>query len=175
MADADHADEIDPTLRRRVLRVLERDARRTAAQVADAVGADESTVAAIVADAEARGIIRRYKTVVNWDAVGDTDQVVAFIDVSVQPERDTGFDHVASRIARFPEVRSVHLVSGANDLRVIIEGPSLQAVASFVAHKLSPLVGVTSTETHFLLKAYKEDGETLGDDVGQDNRLAVAP
>ena len=172
---ADHADLFDSTLRRRVLRVLERDARRTAAQVAEAVGADEATVTAIIADAERQGAIRRYKTIVSWDRVGESEQVVAFIDVSVQPERDTGFDHVASRIARFPEVRSVHLVSGANDLRVVIEGSSLQAVASFVAHKLSPLDGVTATETHFLLKAYKEDGESLTDEMAQDNRLAVAP
>ena len=172
---ADHSDLFDPTLRRRVLRVLERDARRTAAQIAEAVGADEATVAAIIADAERQGAIRRYKAIVSWDQVGDNGQVVAFIDVSVQPERDTGFDHVASRIARFPEVRSVHLVSGANDLRVVIEGPSLQAVAAFVAHKLSPLDGVTATETHFLLKAYKEDGESLTDEMTQDNRLAVAP
>lgn len=172
---ADHSDLFDSTLRRRVLRVLERDARRSAAQIAEAVGADEATVAAIIADAERQGAIRRYKAIVSWDQVGDNGQVVAFIDVSVQPERDTGFDHVASRIARFPEVRSVHLVSGANDLRVVIEGPSLQAVAAFVAHKLSPLDGVTATETHFLLKAYKEDGESLTDEKTQDNRLAVAP
>ncbi len=172
---ADHVDLFDPTLRRRILRVLERDARRSAAQIAEAVGADEATVAAIIADAERQGAIRRYKAIVSWDQVGDNGHVVAFIDVSVQPERDTGFDHVASRIARFPEVRSVHLVSGANDLRVVIEGPSLQAVAAFVAHKLSPLDGVTATETHFLLKAYKEDGESLTDEKTQDNRLAVAP
>ena len=172
---ADHGDLFDSTLRRRVLRVLERDARRSAAKIAEAVGADEATVAAIIADAERQGAIRRYKAIVSWDQVGDNGQVVAFIDVSVQPERDTGFDHVASRIARFPEVRSVHLVSGANDLRVVIEGPSLQAVAAFVAHKLSPLDGVTATETHFLLKAYKEDGESLTDEMTQDNRLAVAP
>ncbi len=172
---ADHGDLFDSTLRRRVLRVLERDARRSAAQIAEAVGADEATVAAIIVDAERQGAIRRYKAIVSWDQVGDNGQVVAFIDVSVQPERDTGFDHVASRIARFPEVRSVHLVSGANDLRVVIEGPSLQAVAAFVAHKLSPLDGVTATETHFLLKAYKEDGESLTDEMTQDNRLAVAP
>jgi DNA-binding Lrp family transcriptional regulator len=172
---ADSVDSVEPTLRRRVLRVLERDARRSAAQVADAVGADEATVAAVIAEAERQGVIRRYKTIVGWDRIGDAETVVAFIDVSVQPERDTGFDHVATRIARFPEVRSVHLVSGANDLRVVIEGPSLQAVASFVAHKLSPLDGVTATETHFLLKAYKEDGESLTDEMAQDNRLAVAP
>ena len=172
---ADYVDAFDPTLRRRVLRVLERDARRSAAQVADAVGADEATVAAIIADAERRGLIRRYKTIVAWDQLGDTDQVVAFIDVSVQPERETGFDTVANRIARFPEVRSVHLVSGANDLRVVIEGPSLQEVASFVSSKLSPLDGVKATETHFLLKAYKADGELLTEDVAEDNRLAVAP
>ena len=103
------------------------------------------------------------------------ERVVAFIDVSVSPQRDVGFDQVAARIYRHPEVRSVHLVSGGHDLRVIVEGDSLHDVAAFVAEKLAPIDHVTATNTHFLLKAYKEDGEVLIDEPADDDRLAVAP
>ena len=159
---------------RRILRALEQDARRTAAQIATMVGLLETEVAEAIARCERRGIIRGYKTVINWDRAGD-ERVVAFIDVSVSPQRDVGFDQVAARIYRHPEVRSVHLVSGGHDLRVIVEGDSLHDVAAFVSEKLAPIDHVTATNTHFLLKAYKEDGQVLTEEPVDDDRLAVAP
>src|SRR5205085_2327035 len=100
--------------------------------------------------------------------------VFAFIDVSVTPQRGTGFDDVAERIYRFPEVRSVFLVSGGSDLRIVVEGANIKEVASFVAQKLSTVDRVTSTDTHFLLKRYKEDGDVFAE-LEADHRLMVAP
>ena len=159
---------------RKILRALEQDARRSAAQIATLVGLPEADVAETIASCERAGIIRGYKTVITWDRVA-AERVVAFIDVSVSPQRDVGFDQVAARIYRYPEVRSVHLVSGGSDLRVVVEGPSLHDVAAFVAEKLAPIDHVTATNTHFLLKTYKEDGEVLVEEHADDDRLAVAP
>jgi len=159
---------------RKILRALEQDSRRSPAQVAAMVGADESVVAETIARYERNGIIRGYRTTIAWDRLLD-DRVVAFIDVSVSPQRDVGFDQVAARIYRHQEVRGVHLVSGDGDLRVVVEGSSLRDVAAFVAEKLSPIDHVTGTNTHFLLKAYKEDGIVLADEPGDDDRLPVAP
>ncbi len=159
---------------RRILLALERDARRSPAQVARMVGIDEDEAAEAIARCERSGVIRGYRTMIAWDRVRD-DRVVAFIDVSVSPQREVGFDQVAARIYRHPEVRSVHLVSGAGDLRVVVEGESLRDVALFVAEKLAPIDHVTATNTHFLLKAYKEDGEVLVEEHADDDRLAVAP
>ena len=138
------------------------------------VGIDEADAAAAIERCERTGVIRSYRTVIAWDRVRD-DRVVAFIDVSVSPQREVGFDQVAARIYRHPEVRSVHLVSGAGDLRVVVEGASLRDVALFVAEKLAPIDHVTATNTHFLLRAYKEDGEVLVEEHADDDRLAVAP
>jgi len=159
---------------RKILRALEADARRTPAQVALLVGLPEPEVAASIARLERAGIIRGYKAIVDWDRTGD-ERVIAFIDVGVSPQRDVGFDQVAARIYRHPEVRSVHLVSGGHDLRVIVEGASIREVAAFVAEKLSPIDHVTGTNTHFLLKSYKEDGRVLTEEPPDDDRLAVAP
>ena len=166
----------DPTTTttRKILAALERDARLTAAQLAVMVGADESEVTATVAAAERSGVIRGRKTLIDWERAGE-ERVVAFIDVSVSPQRDVGFDQVAARIYRHPEVRSVHLVSGSGDLRVVIEGPTIREVASFVAEKLAPIDHVTATNTHFLLKTYKEDGRIVVDEGSEDGRLPVAP
>lgn len=156
-----------------VLRILEKDARTTPAQIAAMTGRDEAGVAADIAALEAEGIIRSYHTRVDWDRAGD-GRVFAFIDVAAQPERGTGYDRIAERIYRYPEVHSVYLVSGSQDLRVVVEGRTMQQVANFVAEKLATIDGVRGTATHFLLKKYKDDGVIFAETT-TDERLAVTP
>ena len=107
---------------------------------------------------EATGVIRHYKAIIDWEKAG-RELVFAFIDVRVSPSRGVGYDDVARRIYRYPEVHSVYLVSGDYDLRVVVEGNTMRDVAFFVAEKLAPLEGVLSTRTNFLLKKYKSDGD----------------
>ena len=158
---------------REILKVLEKDARATPRQIAAQTGMTEETVAAQMAEWEASGVIRRYKTVIDWERFGD-ERVFAFIDVTVTPARGVGFDDVAERIYRYPEVHSVYLVSGSQDLRCVVEGRTMREIADFVAQKLSTIDRVTSTSTHFLLKKYKDDGDIFADGES-DHRLMVAP
>lgn len=158
---------------REILKVLEQDARATPRQIAAQTGIAEDTVAARIAEWEAGGVIRRYKTVIDWERFGD-ERVFAFIDVKVTPARGVGFDDVAERIYRYPEVHSVFLVSGTQDLRCVVEGLTMRQIADFVAQKLSTIDRVTSTSTHFLLKKYKDDGDIFADGE-TDHRLMVAP
>lgn len=143
-----------------VLRILEKDARLTFEQISAMTGIPLPEVVEIIKKAEAEGIILKYKALIDWDKVGE-EWVWALIEVKVSPQRGVGFDAVAERIARFPEVRSLYLVSGTYDLAAFIMGKTMQEIASFVAEKLAPLEGVQGTVTHFLLKRYKEDGEMI--------------
>ena len=161
------------SLTHQVLHILEKDARTGAAEVAALVGISEEDARDLIRECEEQRLIRRYKTVVDWERAGEA-LVMAFIEVRVSPARDVGFDDVAARIYRFPEVRAVYLVSGGYDLQVVIQGPSLRDVAMFVAEKLATLDRVVSTTTHFLLRRYKEDGEVLVE-AEEDRRLAVTP
>ncbi len=136
-------------------------------------GIDVDIVTAQIARWESEGIIRRYKTVVDWDKFGE-ERVFAFIDVKVTPARGVGFDDVAGRIYRYPEVHSVYLVSGSHDLRCVVEGRNIREVADFVAQELSTIDRVISTSTHFLLKKYKDDGDIFADSE-VDPRLMVSP
>jgi DNA-binding Lrp family transcriptional regulator len=156
-----------------VLKILEGDSRLTPEEIAAMTGMSVEEVKAIISECERKGIIRAYKTVIDWDKVRE-EPVMAFIDVKVSPERGVGFDDVAERIYRFPEVRSVYLVSGMHDLRVQVIGKSIKEVAFFVAEKLATIDRVQSTNTHFLLKRYKEDGIIFEVPEG-DKRLAVTP
>ncbi|TAK21003.1 MAG: Lrp/AsnC family transcriptional regulator [Chloroflexota bacterium] len=158
---------------RKVLRILERDCLTDPKQIAIMLGTDETDVAAIIAAAQAHGTIVRHKAVINWERAGDP-YVLALIEVKVTPQRETGFDAIAERIYRFPEARSVYLVSGTYDLAVQVHGRSMQDIASFVASKLAPLDGVQSTVTHFMLRRYKEDGDILVSSE-QAERLPITP
>jgi DNA-binding Lrp family transcriptional regulator len=157
----------------KLLRLLEHDATVSTEQMATMLGAPVSEVARRVEDLEQSRVILRRKAVVNWERTGE-DDVVALIEVRVSPQRDVGFGAIASRIARFPEARSVSLVSGTYDLSVEIVGRSLKEVASFVSEKLAPLDGVQGTTTHFLLRRYKFDGEIF-DDALPPPRLPYSP
>jgi DNA-binding Lrp family transcriptional regulator len=144
----------------RVFQILQDNAQATPEQISTMVGMPANEVEGIIKQAEKDGIILKYKTVINWSKLGK-EEVWALIEVKVTPQRDVGFDSIAERIYRFPEVHSAYLVSGTYDLALLVKGKTLQEVASFVSEKLAPLERVQSTVTHFLLKRYKDNGEVL--------------
>ncbi len=158
---------------RKVLELLEHDSRLTPEQIATMTGMSEAEVKDIIEQAEKDRVIVKYKTMINWEKAGD-DRVWAMIEVKMQPQKDVGFDAIAERIYRFPQVRTLYLMSGTYDLAVYVVGKNMQEVGQFVSQKLAPLEGVYGTATHFLLKRYKEDGEIL-DSKGGDRRQPLSP
>ena len=142
-----------------ILELLVKDARRSPEEIAKLVGKSVAEVKKKIAEYEKDGTILQYKTVINDCHRESSSSVLALIEVSITPQKDVGFDHIAERIYNFPEVKTCYLVSGDYDLLVIVEGKSIHTVADFVASKLSPMENVRQTSTHFLLKKYKEDGQ----------------
>jgi DNA-binding Lrp family transcriptional regulator len=156
----------------RILDLLHENARLTHAEIASRLGLPVDEVRATIERAEADGTIRGYR-VITADAAAPSS-VQAVVEVGLQPERDRGFDRIAERIARFPEVVGCVLMSGGYDLSVQVQGASLHDVAAFVSERLATIDGVRSTRTHFVLKRYKEDGVLLfGEEELQ--RLPVTP
>ena len=156
-----------------LLILLSSEGRLSEEELAERLGISSDEVARRLVALEDDGSIVGYQVVLNpekFEKVG----VSAFIEVRLTPERGGGFDRVASRIARFPQVSSCYLSSGGYDLMVIVEGEDLREVASFVSEKLSTIGGVLSTATHFRLKTYKECGFMVADEEGTE-RLEVTP
>ena len=145
-----------------ILEILEKDARRTAQEIARMTKKNAAKVKEAIRKYEKAGVVLKYKTVINKGLLKDTgSEVQALIEVNISPQKDLGFDKVAERVYSFPEVSSCYLISGTYDLLVIVEGKDLHAVARFVSEKLATLAEVKGTVTHFLLKKYKEDGVIL--------------
>jgi DNA-binding Lrp family transcriptional regulator len=152
-----------------IFKILEDDARKTPEQIATMTGIPVAAVKKAIKQAEANRTILKYKAVINWDKLGD-DQVQALVEVKVTPQRDVGFDAIAERIYRFPEARTVYLLSGTYELLVLTTGKTMHEVAAFTSNKLATIEGVQGTVTHFLLKRYKEDGEILSGDERRKKR-----
>lgn len=143
-----------------VLKALERDARQAPDEIAEATGQSAESVAAVIADADARGLVMSWGARINWDAAGQP-RIRALVEVTVDPQDNTGYNQVARRIARFDEVRTVYFVSGDYDLMVMIEGSTMQDIAEFVSERLAPMPAVRHTTTHVLMKRFKEAGVQL--------------
>lgn len=141
-----------------IFEALEKDARLTSKQISRMTGVTVDEVEKQVKKAESDGAIVKYKAIIDWSKLGE-ESVLALIEVKVAPQRNAGFDSIAKRIYRFPQARSVYLVSGTYDLAILVTGKNMQEIASFVSEKLAPLDTVQSTVTHFIMKRYKEDGE----------------
>ena len=139
----------------KLLKQLSKNSRVDTADLAVMLGMTEEEVKAEISEMEDAGLIRGYKAVIDWDRL-DNAYVSAIIELKVTPKAGLGFEDVAAKVMRYPEVESVYLMSGGYDLSVIVKARTFQEVAMFVAKELSTLDSVTSTATHFVLRRYKE-------------------
>jgi DNA-binding Lrp family transcriptional regulator len=156
-----------------LLKILQTNALQSREDIARMLGVPAAEIQQRVADYEKQGVIRGYQAILDEDKLA-LDKVTAVIEVKVTPQREGGFDTIAERISRFPEVTSAYLMSGAYDLLLFVEGRTLREVAGFVSERLSPLEGVLSTSTHFMLKTYKRLGVRMqSQDI--DERLSISP
>jgi len=158
-------------MKEQLLKLLENNARLSISDLAKLIGVAEKEAAAAVGELEADKIICGYNTIINWDKISE-EKVNALIEVKVVPQRGTGFDKIAERIAKYDEVDSIYLLSGAYDFMVQIKGKSMREVSQFVFDKLSTLEAIQSTATHFVLKKYKDHGVLL-EEVKADHREQV--
>lgn len=164
---------MDGKIMKQILEILESNPRIAPGEIATMIGITEAQASSKIKEMEKKGIIRKYKTVIDWEKAGE-EYVYAIIELKVALRSRTGYDAIAERIAKFPEVRSVRLISGDHDLSLTVRGKSMKDVAFFVAEKIATLEQVQGTVTHFVLRSYKEDGDVLFEKE-RSERLAVSP
>jgi len=154
-----------------ILRILEKETNKVSrARMALMLGMSEEEINAQIEKLEKENVIVGYKTLINWDKT-DREVVTALIELKVTPQRGEGFDKIADRILKYPQVKSLYLMSGTYDLAVTIEGKSMRDVALFVAQKLAPMEEILSTATHFVLKKYKEEGIVFVEDESDPRQM----
>jgi len=159
--------------KRELLSLLSTDARESTEDIARQLGVDPETVEELLDELEAEGTVRGYQAVVDWDNTDD-QHVAAFVELNVELDRETGYEEIADRIARFAEVESLRLVSGDYDFAIEVTGDSMQDVSRFISNQIAPIPEITQTVTHFIMQTYKEAGIDFGD-RDDDDRLSVSP
>ncbi|MFB6284725.1 MAG: Lrp/AsnC family transcriptional regulator [Halobacteria archaeon] len=158
---------------REVLDLLVENARYSTEEISRMTDIDEEEVEEIISEMENEGVVKGYRAVVDYENL-DSEPVSAYVEVNISLDRETGYEEVARSISRFPNVKSMHLVSGNYDFGVVVEDESMQTVSDFVSEKIAPVPEVTQTVTHFIMDTYKDRGfELIGE--GDDDRLSVSP
>jgi DNA-binding Lrp family transcriptional regulator len=158
----------------RLLQMLAENPRANVTDLADILGEEESTVEEAKKKLEEDKVICGYHTVINWDKT-NVEHVDAIIGVKASTERGTGYDKIAERIGRYPEVSGLYLISGSTEFLVNINAKTMREVADFVGEKLAPIEGVAGTVTMFVLKKYKVNGIDMElESEAEDDRLPVS-
>ena len=127
-----------------LLKILENNARLPVEDIATMLNKSPAEVAAMMDLARAQGIIKGYKTLVDWEK---------------------------AKVNRVEAV--IELMSGGYDLQLVIKGQTFQEIALFVAKRLSPLDDVLSTATHFVLRTYKKEGRLYQDEEIDERECTV--
>jgi DNA-binding Lrp family transcriptional regulator len=156
-----------------LLTLLRKNALESPCNLARMLGLPEAVVKARIDEYEREGVIRGYQAVINEDKL-ELDRVRSVIEVRMTPDRSGGYDRIAERIGKFPEVESLYLMSGGYDLLVFVTGRNLREVAAFVNERLATIQGVLSTATHFALKTYKDQGVLMRAER-EHERLSISP
>lgn len=145
--------------------LLEENSRTSPRELSEMVDLPEDNVEERIRRLEKEGIIRKYITLVNWEKAGDGG-VAAIIEVKVSPERDFGYDKIAERLARFKQVRSLHLISGVYDLQMLVTGKTIHDISRFVSEQIAPMDHIRETATILIMKTYKENGHVFSEREG---------
>ncbi|WP_099205487.1 Lrp/AsnC family transcriptional regulator [Scatolibacter rhodanostii] len=152
-----------------LLELLQGDAKLSIRQLSVMLDETEENIQKAIQRYEKDGLIKGYHALINWERT-ETRHASALIELRITPKKDTGFDEIANRIVGFPEVQSVYLMSGGYDLAVFVTAKSMSDIAMFVMKRLSPIEGVLSTATHFILTRYKDGGVVFSDSEEIDER-----
>ncbi len=159
-------------MRKEIIKMLTENARYTLEQMAKMLGVTAAEVESEIKALENDGVIKGYKTIVDIEKCEDAP-VSAMVELNVIPKADLGFEEVAARVASYPQVESVYLMSGGYDLNVVVKGKNLHDIARFVAKELATIDSVTSTATHFVMRRYKEMDVILCENEGDDREYIL--
>lgn len=159
--------------KRELLELLLEDARYPTEDLARMTDLDESEVVSTIEALESEGVIKGYQAVVDWNKVRE-ERVRASVELNVTLDRETSYNDIAERLARFPEVTTLRLVSGDYDFEMVVEGESMQQVSKFISDKVAPVPEITQTVTHYVMDTYKDRGFQMSDG-DDDDRLSISP
>lgn len=141
---------------RRILEVLQRDARISNVDLAAEVGLSPSPCLRRVRLLEEAGVIESYGAALRRKAVGLG--LTVFVGVKVERHRDADAAAFRAAVVERPEVVSCHLVSGDSDFLLQVVLPDLAAYERLLLDVLLKLPGVSDIRSNFAIQTVKSPG-----------------
>ncbi len=154
-----------------LLKILENDARIPAKEIAVMLDTDEKTVNERINKLKKSGIIRKFKTSINWRKAGRRP-VTALIQVKVVPPERAGFARTCIELSKDSRIKDVFVATGEYDLIILVEAEDIDDISKFVTEKLAPKKEVVGTYTHIVMEEYKRDGVLSFD--GKEEKLRIS-
>lgn len=137
----------------RILERLQRDARISNVELAQAVHLSPSPCLARVRRLEAEGTIARYVTLLDPLKLGLT--VSVFVQVRLERQIESALERFEQAMRDRPEVMECYLMTGDSDYLIRIVVPDVQALERFIVDFLSRVPGVGNIKSSFALKQVK--------------------
>ncbi len=138
---------------RRILSLLQEDASRSTAEIAELVGMSQSPCWRRIQRLKDEGYISRQVVIVDRRKIGLNAQVFALVKLTTHGRQN--LDEFADTIRNYPEVIECHVLMGAFDYLLRIVAADIDAYQVFLFEKLSRLPGVQEVNSVFSLSEIK--------------------
>ena len=135
---------------RRIVAALQRDGRRTLADLSAEVGLSATPLARRIARLEAAGVITGYGARVNQETLGLPLNAFVFVELD-QHNRDA-IRAFEDRLRRFDEVMECYLMTGTRDVLIRVVAADLAALDRFLEDGLMQMPGIRAMRTSFALR-----------------------
>ena len=148
-------EEIDET-DLQILRTLQKNAKLTTKELAEAVHLTPTPVFERQKRLERQGYIKNYVAVLNPDKLGLG--LLVFCKVKLQQINHEIADAFVRRIMRIPEVTECYNTSGSYDYLLKVRARDMKQYLEFVLNKLGEIEHLASIESTFVMSEVKQGG-----------------
>jgi DNA-binding Lrp family transcriptional regulator len=141
-----------------ILALLQKNCKMTAKEIARRIGSPVTTVFAKIKRMEKLGIIKGYKAVLDAKKMhrGTTAFILASFSYRVKGEELLSQREIVKRIAGFPEVQEVHIITGDWDILIKVRERDVDTIGKFVIDRLRAVKGIEKTLTCVVFETGKE-------------------
>ena len=138
-----------------ILRTLQKNAKLTTKELADAVHLTPTPVFERQKRLEKRGYIKKYVAILDAEKLGKG--LLVFVKVKLKQINHEIADAFVRRIKRMPEVTECYNTSGAYDYLLKVRAESMQQYQEFILYKLGEIDQLSSIESTFVMSEVKQE------------------
>jgi Lrp/AsnC family leucine-responsive transcriptional regulator len=139
---------------RRLLRLLQQDARTSFAELARQVGLSTTPCKERIKRMEREGVIRGYQAMLNPDMLGAG--LVVFVQIRLNRTSQDIFEEFKKSAFELPQVQECYLVSGNFDYLIKARVADMNAYRAFLGETLLTLPGVQESTSYVVMEQVKE-------------------